>query len=368
MPTGRTRILLLVPSFVGGAGGAERVISILLHHLDRNLFELHVALGQGRHSHFENLPDDVYIHALQVSRMRYALPAIIKIVWKVRPKTILATVSYLNAMLILAKPFLPRNTKLVLREAVIPSAFITQEARHPRFWQWAYRHLYGKADRIICLSDSMVQDFERRFMISSEKLVRIYNPVDFAAIRELADTGTDPYSAKRPRLLATGRLQKQKGFDILLRAMPLILNELPDANLTIVGEGPLDAELRAQVQKLGLMQEVKFTGFQPNPWLYMKHADLFVLPSRFEGLPNALLEALALEKPAIASDCPGGVREIQGSFPNLTLVPPDSPDALAEAVLRLCRHLNRDPIAPTKECRSRFDLQIAVRSYTDILL
>src|SRR5436309_8776796 len=110
--------------------------------------------------------------------MRYALPAIIRIVRKIKPQTVLSTVVHLNVLLMLAKPFLPRGTRLLLREGIIPSAFIAQDTRWPRLWIWLYRHLYKRADRIICLSDSMVNDFVERFGLSREQLVRIYNPVD----------------------------------------------------------------------------------------------------------------------------------------------------------------------------------------------
>ena len=369
MPSARRRVLLLVPSFAGGAGGAEHVFSILLRHLDRRLFELHIAVAQGRHSHLKDIPDDVCVHDLHVSRMRYALPRIVSVAWKVRPQTILSTVSYLNAMLMLAKPFLPRGAKLLLREATTPSAFILQESSHPRFWTWAYRHLYKRADRIICLSDAMLSELVERFGLPRAKLVRIYNPVDAESVRRLAIEARNPYSGEGPHLVTAGRLQRPKGLDVLLDAMPQVMEELPNAKLAVLGEGPLEPELKNQARMLGVAQAVTFLGFQQNPWPYMKHADLFVLPSRFEGLPNALLEALVLGKAVIASDCPGGVREIQASFPNVLLVPPENPAALAEGIIRMCRspHEAKSSKQATEDPDS-FDLQVAIKKYTDALL
>src|SRR5947209_11558601 len=150
MSTGRKRVLFLVPAFAGGGGGAERVISILLRHLDRARFELHLGVIQERSPVFQDIPDDVIVHDLRVSRMRYALLPVIRLVWKVRPQTVLSTVVYLNVLLVLARPFLPR-TKLLLREATIPSAFIARQARHPRGWRWVYRPRSKNAGRIRCL-------------------------------------------------------------------------------------------------------------------------------------------------------------------------------------------------------------------------
>src|SRR5689334_5810761 len=150
----RRRVLFLVPNFTGGVGGAERVISSLLRHIDNTKFECHLATGHAGGELFNDVPEHVPIHQLNVSRMRYSLPGIIRLIWAVRPHTVLATVGYLNVMLILARPFLPRDIRLLLREATTPSAFVSQDTPHPKLWTWFYRHLYRRAEKVVCLSDS----------------------------------------------------------------------------------------------------------------------------------------------------------------------------------------------------------------------
>jgi glycosyltransferase involved in cell wall biosynthesis len=88
---------------------------------------------------------------------------------------------------------------------------------------------------------------------------------------------------------------------------------------------------------------------------------VFVLPSRYEGLPNVLLEALALGTPVVVSDCPGGIREIRDSVGNMAVVPPESPDVLAESIIRVC-----STPAPAIESLGRFDLQQVVSEYSNI--
>jgi len=142
----RKKILFLVPSFAAGVGGAERVIAILLRHLDHSRFECHLALvGEGR-AFLEDIPREVTVHHLGVSRMRYCVPAIVGLNRQLRPHTILSTVIFLNAMLMLARPFLSGRPKILLREASLPSAFLAQGARNPRILKWLYRWLYPKAD------------------------------------------------------------------------------------------------------------------------------------------------------------------------------------------------------------------------------
>src|SRR5258707_4018592 len=278
MTGGRKKVLFLIPSLEGG--GAERVFSMLLRHLDRTRFEPHLAILQAGGTYLRDIPSDVAVHDLKVSRVRYALPSIVRLVWKIRPQTLLSTLQHLNLALILAKPLLPRGTKLLVREAAIVSTVLREERAHPQFWAWLYRHLYGRADAVICLSDSMVDDLVVNFGLPREQLVRIYNPVDIGRVRQLADVGENPYSSPGPHLVAAGRLTRQKGLDILLDALPAVLQRFPSAQLAILGEGPLQAELTEQAQRLGLNGRVHFLGFQQNPWLYFKHADVFVLPSR----------------------------------------------------------------------------------------
>ena len=119
--------------------------------------------------------------------------------------------------------------------------------------------------------------------------------------------------------------------------MPKVVEHFPNARLTMLGQGPLQDALAEQAQRLGLEGSVRFLGFQQNPWPFLCHADLFVLPSRREAFSNVLLEALALETPAVAVDCPGALREIYGDNPAVHLVPAGDSAGLAEAIIDRCR-------------------------------
>jgi glycosyltransferase involved in cell wall biosynthesis len=362
---GRKRILFLVPAFKEGIGGVERVILTLLRQLDHTRYECHLALAQSGQTYLEDMPACVTVHQLQVSRMRYALPAILRLAWKLRPHTILATVSYLNVMLAAARPFLPRGARLLLREATTPSAFIQKETRHPKLWTWFYRRLYPRAEKIICLSDAMLEDMAQHFAIPREKLVRIYNPVDIGALRRLAAEQENPYQGNGPRLLFAGRLQREKGADLLLDAMPAVIQRFPGIHLTILGEGPEGPALRAQATRLGIAQHVDFSGYRECPWSYFSNADLFALPSRNEGLPNALLESLALGTPAVASLCVGAIREILASNPQLVVVPPEDPAALAQGIIAaLAANKGRASLEQSMEGLQNFEVKKIAEQYS----
>lgn len=361
----RNKVLFLVPSLAGG--GAERVFTTLLRNLDRNRFELHLGVLEAAGCLSGEIPDDVNVHVLNVPRVRYALPGVVRLVRKVRPGAVLSTLGHLNQLLIMAKPLLPRETRLIVREAVNSAGYLS-ERQNPRFTRWLHRRLYKRADRVVCLSDFLLEDMVEAFDVPRHKVVRIYNPVDIRRVRHLAGQSPDPYPDKGLRLVAAGRLTRQKGFDVLLDALPAVKDRFPEVRLTILGEGPLRSELMDQSRRLSLSAHVDFAGFQPNPWNYFQYADLFVFPSRFEGMPNVLLEALALGIPAVAADCPGGVAEIKECDDQLLLVPVEDPRALAEAIIAACIRPKRSPetLEQVENRMKKFSLQRLVEDYSQL--
>src|SRR5437764_4618064 len=140
MTTDRKKVLFLLPSLAGG--GAERVFTVLLRHLDRERFELHLGLLEAQGAYLESIPEDVILHHLRVSRVRYALPRIVSLIWRIRPQSILSTLDHLNLMLLIGKLLLPRGTKILVRESVIASVWLEKEVRYPKLWHWLYRHFY----------------------------------------------------------------------------------------------------------------------------------------------------------------------------------------------------------------------------------
>ena len=167
-----------------------------------------------------------------------------------------------------------------------------------------------------------------------------------------------PALPAEPRVLAVGRLQAQKGFDLLLQAWQTVARQLPEARLRIVGGGPLGAELAALARTLGVEASVEFAAPTDRIEALYREAAVFVLSSRYEGMPLALLEAQALGVPAVAFDCPTGPREILSEATGV-LVPSADVPALAQALLRLLRDpalrasMGRAAIARDREVFSR---------------
>jgi glycosyltransferase involved in cell wall biosynthesis len=305
----RSRALFVLPSL--RVGGAERVITTILNQLANDPLDLHLALVEREGPFLQQLSPAVTVHDLGVRRALHAGPALRRLVCRLQPDVVLASAFRLNLLTTLLKPALPRRTRLVIREVTILDSLLGTGWRSRALSAVAAR-AFRNANAIVCQSDAMQSEFEQQFGIRRDRLVTIFNPVDFAAIHELSDQDESPFSdaGPGPHVVGVGRLDPAKGFDRLLQAVPALLERSPDACIWLVGDGPEAASLRSLSRDLNIADRVRFTGMQRNPYAWMKHADLFVLPSRREGLPNALLEATALGCPTVALDHPGGTREI----------------------------------------------------------
>ncbi|MBO1005301.1 glycosyltransferase [Pseudogracilibacillus auburnensis] len=305
----KVKILFIIPSLKGG--GSERVISTLLKHFNRDHFVLHLGLNSSQGTYVSELPPDIVIHHFDVLRVRSVWLPIIKLVWKIKPHVILSTLGHLNILLLSIKWLMPKRTKIIVRE----SNTVSEEIKHrgsPKMWQFLYRFLYKKANKIICQSNVMKQDLIDNFHIPSDKTAQIYNPVDVELIEKRSKESQSPFvtAENGVNIVAIGRLAEQKGLFSLIKSFSLFVKRKPDAKLWILGEGELEMELKSLVSNLQLSPSIHFVGFQQNPYVWLKHADLFVLSSKYEGLPNVLLEAIACECPVLVSEHPGGTKEI----------------------------------------------------------
>jgi glycosyltransferase involved in cell wall biosynthesis len=209
----------------------------------------------------------------------------------------------------------------------------------PVYTRLFYQVLYRRADRVLCQSAAMAEDLAEEFGIDRRRLAVVPNPVDAEAIRASAYAEESLWEGPGPHLLAVGRLSREKGFDLLLEALVTIRAEFSSADLVIVGTGAEEVRLKAERSRLGLDEAVRFAGYRDCPWSYFGGATVFVLSSRHEGMPNALLEAAAAGLPLVATPASGGVVELLGLQTGAWLAEGISAEALAAALLCALRGL-----------------------------
>jgi glycosyltransferase involved in cell wall biosynthesis len=196
----------------------------------------------------------------------------------------------------------------------------------------------------------------------------IYNPSVMASeVLEKAKSPLDhPWFKpdQPPVLIAIGRLEQQKDYPTMIKAFAEVRQAQP-ARLLILGEGRDRISLEKLIKEYGLDQDVSLPGFVSNPYAYLSRADLFVLSSRWEGLPTVLIEALCCGTQVVSTDCPSGPREIlkDGKYGRLT--PVGDVGALAAAInLSLKNHAPGPPI----ESWQPYELGTIVDQYTNLLL
>jgi glycosyltransferase involved in cell wall biosynthesis len=320
-------------------GGAERVILTVVRHLDKDRFAVALAVIDGRDSVFaSDLPDTVEVLVLKCTRVRYAVGALIRLIWKRRPDVVFSVLGHLNLVMALIKPLLPRATKLIARETVVVSSTLADNY-FSGFWRLAYRLFLPRCDAIVCQSRDMKNDLISDIGLSKDNLVVVQNPVDVERIRELsrasippAFAGVPPNDASRIQLVAAGRLVWQKGFDLLIEALAILAN--PRYHVTIIGQGILRDDLERLAGEFGVASQVNLIGFQNNPYPFFRAANAFVLSSRFEGMPNVILEALACGTGVIALPAPGGINELLEGRPRCAVATSVTARSLAEALKR----------------------------------
>jgi len=195
---------------------------------------------------------------------------------------------------------------------------------------WALaRWIYPKAKAVVGVSRDMAETLRKKGNLNN--VTCIYNPIDVNKLRAQAD---EPLDMKEKFMLAMGRLEKEKRFDLLIEAYAK--SKVKDeCSLIILGEGSLRSELEEQIASHGLEGKVSLPGFTTNPFKYVKHAQSVVLSSDTEGFPMSLIEALALGCPVIATDCPTGPREIIKHRENGLLVEVGNSRDLARAMEKM---------------------------------
>jgi glycosyltransferase involved in cell wall biosynthesis len=356
-------VSVYLPSLDGG--GAQRVVSTLVNAMADDKLRVDLVLAKAVGPFFDEIHEGVRVVDLSASRVSSSLPNLVRYLRRERPFALLSSLNYVNVIALLARAIARVETRVVVCE------HNTLSHSHPDgLHAWVLRRLmrafYPRADAVVAVSHGVADDLSKAIKLERGKIRVIYNPVVRPEIMLRAHEPVDhPWfqQGMPPVLLGIGRLEEQKDFTNLIRAFK-ILQTTRDARLVILGEGALRSHLEALIGKLGLSKNVLLPGFVANPYSFLSKAAVFVLSSRWEGLPTVLIEAMACGVPVVATDCPSGPSEILEDGRWGRLVPVGDSVALAGAIRETLDEHDRPDV---RSRASEFEVQHAVMHYLDVL-
>lgn len=362
----KPKLAIFLPSLSGG--GAERSMLNLAHGVAERGYPVDLVLAQAKGPYMSLVHKHVRIVDLKASRVLASLPALARYLRTEQPKALISALNYANVVAVWARKLAGVPTKVLVNEqnTVSKSAF-NSARRRQRLVPYFMKYFYPWADHIIGNSQGVAEDLSEVTGLPRQRIDILYNPVVTPEVQEKVHAALHhPWfePGQPPVVLAVGRLTKQKDFPTLIRAFAQVVTNRP-ARLMILGEGVDRPMLEGLVKELGMENHVSLPGFVENPYAYMKRAALYVLSSRWEGLPTVLIEALYCGRPIIATDCPSGPREILAGGQHGVLVPVGDVAALSRAIEA---GLAGETPHPTKESWHPYSLEAVANQYIGLLL
>lgn len=304
------RITLLINSLAGG--GAEGVCINVANNLAKRGWEVDLlVLNLKDTAYLDRVAEQVKLVNLKSANARYAFLPLKRYIKQNEPNKILVFNYELAVILVLIRKIYPLRFKIIARNINTLSRNIQSSST---FWRTHIvkpfiNRFYCDVDHVINQCQAMENDLLETFPQLKNKTSVIFNPVN-SAIENQATKVNIEKAEKQDYFLCIGRLEEQKAFHYAMEAFSKIAENFPTLRLKIVGQGSLEATLKAEAEKLGIANKVDFEGFQKNISAYYLHADATLLTSLYEGFPNVLIESITLGTPVVAFDCPSGPSEI----------------------------------------------------------
>ena len=256
-----------------------------------------------------------------------------------RRPDLLLTAHY-NAMTLAANFLAGRPSRVVVTEHTLLSEHLRRQVAPVRVcFSTMCRLFYPKAERVVGVSSAVAADLAAHFRLPASRVGHIYNPVVGSALKRKAEEVCHhPWLTDKtiPTLISVARLSPEKDFDTLLEAFSLLRRTTP-VRLLVLGDGPDRGRLERRAAELKVEADVDWMGMTPNPLPLVREADALVLSTFYEGLPTVLIEALYVGTTPVATDAPGGIREILEDGRYGYIVPVRDAPALSEGMLKALR-------------------------------
>lgn len=305
----KNKILFVINSL--SIGGAERVFSTLLKNIDRNKFDIVLAIGVNTKGFIDDIPSDIKV--IELSGSKRALKSfwpLLKLIRHEKPHVVFSTLGMVSASSVCSL-FTNKKITYIARFGNTISADLSRSRRESYFkyiFQKLSYSLVVKRCKIVTQSLYMKNDLVNYFSISNvDDIHVIYNPAPKPSITRLL-----PKENNEKCIITIGRFAWQKGYDVLIEALSMLAKDRYKFKFYFIGGGDkLEQEkVKEAARNAKLDDRVQFLGEREQPFSVINNVDLFVSSSRFEGFANVILESLANGIPVVATDCPSGNREV----------------------------------------------------------
>lgn len=326
----KRKVLFFLPS---STGGAERMTITLAKMLPREEFEVKFVIVHRSLGTIVNfIPQEYEIIHIPVHNIWCAATLrMINVIRREKADVVFSSLLYLNYRLIVAAKIC--GVKVIVRNNIDLSK--TSSALSKKLVILTYRW----TDKVIAQQEEMHDEIIEFTGISAQRVISLHNPIDTGSIDEKIKAPSPFIHADNQlKYVWVARFSREKGHDLLIKALHLVHKKNSNAHLYLVGKydpsGAFYQELISLVDSLHLKDYVHFVGFDSNPYRWVKNGDVYVMPSRLEGLPNSLIEAMYLGKPLVATRCIPVIDRIVEDGYNGYVVPSEDVEAMAEAMMK----------------------------------
>ncbi len=355
----RIRVLICIPTL--GAGGAERVMLFLSHHLNPKLFDITLAVIGYEKDNFYN-PKNVKVVYLNSYRVKKSLFKLFILFWKLRPDIVLSSLTHLNYNLALVSYLFPNTTNIARETFVLSSAEKfnkwDQKPLH-RINKWVSNFAHKKINYFICQSDDMRIDLQLNPKYNGKKLITINNPV----ASEIKTKNSIP-QVKPIQFITIGRLVEQKGHKRILSSLAKITFPF---HYTIIGDGIEKENIKNLVKSLNLTEQVTFIQKTTEVYKYLAKSHIYLQGSFVEGFPNALIESIAIGTPAVVYNAPGGINEIIQINENGFIA--ETEQDFVIKLTELSNKLNEfTPLKVSNYVKHKYNAKAIIKNYEDLFI
>ena len=326
------------------AGGAENSIIALANGLAFDGKNVVLVLGNAKGPFLVKVSPQVRVENLNIKKntLLGKLSTIFRLASYLKsnqPNAIMSALDVPNVQLVLAARLARfRGLVVISQRATVRAAYQICGFFHRRAYFELMRICYPLADMVICNSSATADEVCALFKLSRSHVISILNSVNIEKVEHLSNVELSDrwvFQQNTPLIVSVGSVTPLKDRSTLIRAFALVNKQRP-SRLAIVGpfhEPEEQIKITSLISELGLSEQVRLTGFDPNPYRWMKRAAVLVSSSLTEGCPNQLLEALSLNIPIVATDCPGGTSEVLQNGKWGRLVPIKSTHLMADAIV-----------------------------------